>query len=994
MTAVSQLLPNFIQGINEQPDELKKPGQVRDAVNVYPDITKGLLKRTGYELIGSVVDNALPYPPADGTWFYVTRREGTEKKRYLFNVSTTGFVRGWDVDDGTVQTVNVANDVVDLGAGDEAFDSLETVGMGAIDYLSSDTDLFNLNPDYAIKTATIADTTFLCNSFKEIKMNSSKDPKRPYEAFIEFKVIDTERAYKINFDRVGNEANTFTQVVKLNGGTTIKFESGGNYGDDHNTARCNAAKFHTLTSPSSASNGKYPTSTDNGSRTPIQLRVEIKTVPKITKKSDQLHCQYSAADPVILSGGQDWQVGDKFTVNIPGTHGKDEVTMRIEYAVTEVLTTSGAVDVANISVAPSASNNSLLSLQERLCNEIYSRINSFDSSFSRDNIEIIGNGIYISDKLPFKIDTSEPDLLNIITNQSEFDENWEEKRDAEKAALLEEDPNTVFNDTTHPIVTYQYPNPVAVLNNVSNLPLACKPGFVAKVANSFTEDDDYFVEFVRDYNDTKTTKPTLAPTTNIVNLQRYTISETDGSFDWSTVGGSNLSTSSTVGTEFVAITNSTLTGTNKVTVVTTFVESGMGYWKEIAKPGELAVLNEATLPQVLRYRTNTDDWVLAKVHYANRTCGTEDQFTPSFVNQTINNILFYRNRLVFLSGSSVVTSNAGDFTNFFPSTALVVSPSDPVDIEATSNYTANLFSGIQINNALLIFGEHNQFLLTTDSDIFSPNTAKLSQVSSYKFDINSEPFSIGTNIGFVGNSESLSQMYEMTNIFREGQTDVIEKSKLISSSFTSDYSMTSSSKDTGLITFGKKGSDIIWLYKYFKENSQSDIQQAWFKWQLPSEVAFQFLEGNYHYAVTEDGKLYRNDLESSSRYQDGSNDYEMKIVLPTFYVTKNEQSSYRADTTSSLVIHRIHLNTGNTNYYTINIDRFGKDSYNVEYEQSIQDAYETGDVPITIDREQTVPLYEKNTNLDITISSEFNGPFTLYSLRWEGDYNSRYYQRV
>ena len=42
---------NFIQGINEQPDELKKPGQVRDAVNVYPDVTTGLEKRRGYEKI-------------------------------------------------------------------------------------------------------------------------------------------------------------------------------------------------------------------------------------------------------------------------------------------------------------------------------------------------------------------------------------------------------------------------------------------------------------------------------------------------------------------------------------------------------------------------------------------------------------------------------------------------------------------------------------------------------------------------------------------------------------------------------------------------------------------------------------------------------------------------------------------------------------------------------------------------------------------------------
>ena len=97
------------------------------------------------------------------------------------------------------------------------------------------------------------------------------------------------------------------------------------------------------------------------------------------------------------------------------------------------------------------------------------------------------------------------------------------------------------------------------------------------------------------------------------------------------------------------------------------------------------------------------------------------------------------------------------YTNLFPATALTVSPSDPVDVEANANYTANLHAGIQINNALVVFGEYHQFLLTTDSDIFSPNTAKLSQIAAYHFDINSEPFMIGTNVGFMGATDKESR---------------------------------------------------------------------------------------------------------------------------------------------------------------------------------------------------------------------------------------------
>ena len=45
MTAVSQSYPNYLGGLNEQPDELKKPGQLVEALNVIPDPVIGLIRR-------------------------------------------------------------------------------------------------------------------------------------------------------------------------------------------------------------------------------------------------------------------------------------------------------------------------------------------------------------------------------------------------------------------------------------------------------------------------------------------------------------------------------------------------------------------------------------------------------------------------------------------------------------------------------------------------------------------------------------------------------------------------------------------------------------------------------------------------------------------------------------------------------------------------------------------------------------------------------------
>ena len=131
--------------------------------------------------------------------------------------------------------------------------------------------------------------------------------------------------------------------------------------------------------------------------------------------------------------------------------------------------------------------------------------------------------------------------------------------------------------------------------------------------------------------------------------------------------------------------------------------------------------------------------------------------------------------------------------------------------------------------------------------------------------------------------------------------------------------------------------------------------------------------------------------------------YKRQVELPQIYVVKQEMGAYRADTTASTTIHRIKLNTGETNYYIAKIDRFGKDSYEVEYEQTIMDGYIADEEPVTgyktttgvkiKQREETIQLYERNTNLDITLESPI-GPFQLYSMRWEGDYNNRFYNRV
>ena len=122
--------------------------------------------------------------------------------------------------------------------------------------------------------------------------------------------------------------------------------------------------------------------------------------------------------------------------------------------------------------------------------------------------------------------------------------------------------------------------------------------------------------------------------------------------------------------------------------------------------------------------------------------------------------------------------------------------------------------------------------------------------------------------------------------------------------------------------------------------------------------------------------------------------YEYNVKFPRLYIQRSQGDSLRSDVNASLVIHRVKLNLGKIGLYETTLDRIGKDSYNEIYESTDLDEYEVSDAPYLEEKIKTIPVYEKNSNVDITLKSSHPAPATLYSMSWEGDYTNRFYQRV
>jgi|TARA_Y100000033_G_scaffold41638_1_gene42185 hypothetical protein len=302
--------------------------------------------------------------------------------------------------------------------------------------------------------------------------------------------------------------------------------------------------------------------------------------------------------------------------------------------------------------------------------------------------------------------------------------------------------------------------------------------------------------------------------------------------------------------------------------------SGPGSWVECAEPGIQKEINDATLPIIIQRQSN-GNFRVKKFSYSDREVGDDNTNpVPSFVGKTINKVVFFRNRLAFLSDENIILSRPGDLGNFFVNTALTVSGTDPIDISSSSKYPGILFDAIEINTGLLIFGEKQQFLLATDSDILNPESARLSSISTYNYNTSVPPFSLGTTAGFLDNAGAHSRFFVMSNVAREGEPNVNELSKTVSRKLSKEIDLLANSRENTSIFFGKTNSDEVFGYKYFNV-ADKQLQSSWFRWKFPRPIRYHCVVNDSYIIVDNQNFLQRIDLirDDESTVTEHGNEY-------------------------------------------------------------------------------------------------------------------------
>ena len=1170
MATVSQTIPNYYGGLSEQPDELKIPGQVNKLINVLPDITHGLLKRPGGKLVGGVMGAYT----TDSKWFHYYR---DEDEQYIGQLElSSGSIKMWRCNTGAAVTVSYAplawatatkyNKGDEVSANSKIYKANETgtsTGSTAPSHSDGEVDIGDIKWEYVtttaaretalknylktytdntpngsgtptgspptaadIQTLTLNDFTYFTNRNKITAMKTGAVfPERNPEAYLELKKVAYASQYGVNiFDTLDTDEvytairiDVTREVDSKNGcavggamppsgtlpGTTnyttrcsgdhdgsdsltgctdtqifkIDHEAAGVYQDSRNCNGKTDLKFTVTANGGTASHRK---------NLYFRITTQGQAVAKDGGTDDIYRARYTTTFD-LLYGGEGWRAGDYVYVWMK--NAKYKVTIK-EHNISKIQGNLGV-----IRPAPTSFDTKTTTTSEGIMGGVRTAIENGDTANTPNpghfkdtagaSVTQVGNGLYLTRTSgTFNVTTGAGTLFNVFSN---------------------------------------------TIKDITELPSQCKDGYIVRVANSVADEDDYFVQFK---------------------------------------------------------------GVNG--------RDGPGTWEECAEPGRTISFDETTLPiQMRREESGT-----FTIHFNIwDDCLVGDDVTvsePSFIGKGINKMLFFRNRMVMLSDENVIMSRPGDFFNYWPKTAVTFTATDPVDLSCSSEFPAVVYDGIQVNTGLLLFTKNQQFMLTTDSDVLSPNTAKINALATYNFNFNTNPISMGTTVAFLDNAGKYSRFFEITAVLREGQPEVLEQSKPVSKSFPNDIDLIANSRENSVIFFARQGANKIYAYRYFS-GIERRLQQAWFQWEVSGKIQHIAMLDDALYVVVRnrgadalqkfnikidddsntlvddqgtltddsDDVTYRvhldnaavvahtaladptgspaytsfalppgfnksnlggtytrsagaNDLvvttTSANEYElgqvvhldfttgsgvdddytitavgsttaftviqyskdsngefnlDSSGDkipittaisgnvttnpltgaiaiaapnstdktfqgkyarvstytdsgtrvklpgnwktyesggstitpannivvgylFDMEVGFPTLYKQERgvESGSYRADIHSTLVLHRVKFSFGPLGVYRVIVKKTGKNVYEEDFEALGFDAYEANTISFEADKKVTIPIYEKNINLDLTLKSTHASPATLYSLSWEGDYTDGYYKRV
>ncbi len=860
-------VPNLAQGVSQQPDNLRYPGQCDEQINAWATVVEGLKKRPNTNYVKNI--------DTDGTaniFTHFVKRDETNQYAIVVSLGNVSLgipagVSAYDVSLGTsipVTITSIANSYLSLG--------------------TSVTDPLN-----DLRALTVADYTFLVNKKKTVAVNTDEDTlsddirnsEGKYDALVFVKLGDYEKTYNIILDGREVPYGGTGLISNKTPPTGHTYESGTSAHGIHADTEVIAQDLEIVLNAylGSANDGILNAASFTlGTGSGFENSVKSPTT-KITYSHEFFIDQYSTS---------------AHTTKI-GTGAKGTIVFK-----------NGAVQSYKLTHKGNGYDGALAQNTFKLTIRQHKVTEKRETYFAQmPNRGVKTRTTTSSDKTD--ITTTTPGYVLPLFTATAFTgtSNYTVER---RGAVIKITGDTDFSIGVEDGLANQGLG-VAYkeVDSITDLPNRCFNDFRIKVrGDADIAQDDYYVQFQtkdrEDYGEgswveiagwgedirsageikgiaTKIQSETmpiiLVPKLNADGSIAKFISQTPNEFDG------------------IVEHNGTIYNLAEDHIAGTSNEPGTGadweeYW-EITTAFDTA-----------------PDWVDGNRYLKNGTGYSPrlsgDDFTnpfPSFVGQTINDVFFFKNRLGFLTNNAVIFSEADAYFNFFRTTTQQLLDSAPIDVGLSHTKVAILQHAIPFQEKLMLFSKQSQFVLR-GADVLSPKTVAISPVTEYDISDSVEPVALGNYIYFTFKRNDFEGMYEY---FVDNNTELFDAEEVtqqVPKYIPKDVRKIAGSQAENTLCIGVD-SDLktLYVYKYFWSNKEK-IQSAWMKFTFDRDVVgFDFIDSKL-YMITKDTEgLHLEFLTLEDGLTDGNLGYS--LLLDSRVDGSDLTVSYSASTKKSTI---------------------------------------------------------------------------------------------
>ena len=974
MSTLTQRIPTLLLGISQQPDNLKFPGQVVDADNVFPDYALGMLKRPGGKFVGN-----LKGASTAGKWFSILR-DANEK--YVAQYDNNVF-RVWSLLDGSPRKVEMGT------PGSAGVPS----GCNYTDYQTELTDYNNAVDNVETKLAalntagsTFAETSDGQTGVQTTNLEITTTYDTDYNQTVKTGVVYSDGKYIVTNN--GSVIGQYTNTTFASG-----YAIGADRTDDYPILKQQGFKIYELliTAAATHTSAQLTTATSalSTAETNYTNAVTAEGTAETAYDTEVTDCAISSlpsteylsgatADDIELLTINDYtfvlnkakDVAMKTTTSAALPNQAFIVISVVAYNSNYTVTLNGT----NYTHTTPANTSGGTTDASTIASALASTLNAITGITATQ----VGPGIYVSGTSAFTISTT---------------------------GSAAEEGIYVFQDQ---------------INITGRLPNQCQNGYVVKVYNSDIVDaDDMWVEFVTTDNATsgpgvweETIAPGLEFELDEKTMPHQLVRQADGSFKYEAVDW----TDRLVGDD---TTNPVPSFIGQKIKHIFFYRNRLGF---LAK--ENIILSKAG--DYFNFFAGSAQ-VVAADDPIDITATSRNPVNLTYVQTVaVGLVLFSQNEQFLLSTDADIlgptTAKINTLSNYECDESL-----EAVSLGTTLGFVSKTLlwsriyelgnirkeapaeaSEISNNVAELIPSDINSFISSPALSILSFGKTGSNTLYQYRFyQVGNERLA-NTWYKWTLTGNLRDQFFDETTFYAvcDDGTNV----------FVQSYDLTQASEE-GFLTLptGEKTDICLDMFNVNPRrsyDSSTKKTRVYLPYDHISGKTFRILllGGYIGETITADESigLIPDNLtvagSAGAYYVDVDGDYRgrnliigyiynMSIELPKFYFGRTEGKQHVTDSTADLIIHRLKVNTGLSGPVTYSVDITGRSDWQNVVNVTLPNSYNLGNVNLSASAEHVIPIFQRNTNCKITIKGDTAFPVSLNSLTWEGNYNTRFYRR-